>query len=693
MIPTRQTFGNISHTSVVLFYCLTVLTLAVFAWGVWRRFALWRQGVPIAVGALLAGNLRQIWSRWKPGLRRLLTEGLGQSRVRSRGMPSWAHLSLFAGFMVLFLGTTLLEIDHLASAISESLHFHKGTYYVVYEFTLDVFGLLFLAGCLLFLWRRTRRPPSVGHRGTDWYVILSFLAIGLTGYLVEGLRIVWQHPTGIGAWCSPVGLLVSGCFAGMTDSSARAMHLTVWWVHAALVFGFIASVPFTRLFHTLAGPLNLFFARPGLGRMIPVTVEEVEKAERIGVSAVNHFNQQQLLSLDACMECGRCEEACPAFATEKPLSPKHVVQDLKALMTGNLIPHAPRLAGSQASTKPPARALHDETIQIETLWSCTTCTACVRVCPVRVDPLTLITDMRRNRVGEGALSGTAATALRRMQSSGNPWGLPPAERANWAEGIGAPTVKENPDFVLLYWVGCAGSYDRRAQRVARAIVKLLKHTGVNFAILGAEEKCTGESARRVGDEFLFQELAQANIATMVKYNVRRILTHCPHCLNSLRHDYPQFGGNYTVMHHTEFLSQLLAEGRLVLPGGESRQDVVTYHDPCYLARVNGIHKAPREVLKATWTAGCSPATSLREMMRCREKTFCCGGGGGRMWMEEEPQNRVCSLRAKEALDTGATKVAVACPFCLTMLTDGVAGQTESAQVMDVAEILAERLKL
>jgi Fe-S oxidoreductase/nitrate reductase gamma subunit len=693
MVPTRETFGNIPHGSVVLFYCLTVVTLVVFAWGVWRRFRLWRQGVPIAVRELLTGSLSQVWNQLKPGLRRLLAEGLGQARVRGRGLPSWAHICLFAGFMVLFLGTTLLEIDHLASAVSRSLHFHKGTYYVIYEFTLDVLGLLFLAACSVFLWRRTRRPPGLGHRGTDWYVVLSFLAIGLTGYLVEGLRMVWQHPTGVGAQCSPVGLLISGWFAGMTESSARSTHLTVWWVHAALAFGFIASIPYTRLFHTIAGPLNLFFARPELGRMVPVTMEEVEKTERIGASAVNHFNQQQLLSLDACMECGRCEEACPAFATEKPLSPKRVVQDLKGLMTWNLTPRPSRLTGSQAQAPAPVRVLHGETIQIETLWSCTTCTACTRVCPVRVDPLTLITDMRRNRVGEGALSGTAATALRRMQSSGNPWGLPAAERANWAEGTGAPTVKENPSFDLLYWIGCAGSYDRRAQRVARAVVKLLKHAGINFAILGREEKCTGESARRLGDEFLFQELAQANIATLAQYSVRRILTHCPHCLNSLRQDYPQFGGNYTVIHHTEFLAQLLAEGRFAVTGGVSPSEVVTYHDPCYLARVNGIHQAPRNVLKSVSGAADSPATGFREMPRRREQTFCCGAGGGRMWMEEEPQKRVCSLRAKEALETGATTVAVACPFCLTMLTDGVAAQTELAQVMDVAEILAERLNL
>ena len=640
MTPTRETFGNIPHGSVILFYCLTLLTLAVFAYGVWRRFKLWRQGVPIAVRELLAGNLRQIWGKLEPGLQRLLAEGLGQARVRGRGLPSVAHICLFAGFMMLFLGTTLLEIDHLASGISHALKFHQGTYYVIYEFTLDVFGLLFLAGCVLFLWRRIRRPASVGHRGTDWYVIISFLAIGTTGYLVEGLRIVWQHPTGIAAHCSPVGLLVSGWFSGLTESSARSTHLAVWWVHAALVFGFIASIPYTRLLHTIAGPLNLFFARPELGRMAPVTMEEVEKTERIGVSAINHFNQQQLLSLDACMECGRCEEACPAFATDKPLSPKRVVQDLKELMTWNLKPQTSGRTESQAATSLRARALHGETIQIETLWSCTTCTACVRVCPVRIDPLTLITDLRRNRVGEGALSGTAATALRRMQSSGNPWGFPAAERANWSEGIGAPTVKENPSFELLYWVGCAGSYDRRAQRVARAVVKLLKHAGVNFAILGQEEKCTGESARRLGDEFLFQELASANIATLAKYNVRRILTHCPHCLNSLLKDYAQFGGYYTVVHHTEFLNQLLAEGRLPAIGGVSPGAAMTYHDPCYLARVNGIHQAPRDVLKTASTALNSSATEFREMPRNREKTFCCGAGGGRMWMEEEDRKSV-----------------------------------------------------
>ena len=714
MQPTRETFGNIPHSSQVLFYILTIVAMGIFFYGVWRRFRLWRQGSPVGVKEWLTGRLKN--ARWKkvaadvrrrtepdvdpeasasspkpvqevkPSARRLLVEGLGQKRVAGRGWAGRAHIAMFAGFMMLFLGTTLLEIDHLAAGISEAFHFHRGTYYVIYEFTLDVFGLLFLAGAIYFLWRRVRRPASVGHRATDWYVLGSFIAIGVTGYLVEGLRMAWQQPTGIAAQCSPVGMLIMQGFSGWSEASARSAHFIVWWVHAILVFGFIASIPYTRLLHMIAGPLNIFFAQPVMGKMIPVTMEEVEKTERVGVNAVQHFNQQQLLSVDACMECGRCEEACPAFATGKPLSPKRVVQDIKRLMTLSLSPRPKDPAN-------PLPNLHGDTIQAETLWSCTACSACVKVCPVRIDPLTLITDMRRNRVGEGELSGTAATALRRMQSSANPWGLPAADRANWSEGLGAPTCKENPDFEVLYWIGCAGSFDRRAQRVARSVVQLLKQAGVNFAILGREEKCTGESARRLGDEFLFQELAQANIATLAKYNVRKILAHCPHCLNSLLKDYPQFGGQYEVIHHTQFISQLIADGRLKIPVPEETASAegVTYHDPCYLARVNGIHEEPREILRVALGA---KEGSLREMPRNREKTFCCGAGGGRMWMEEDPKKRVSTVRAGEALATGAKTVAVGCPFCLTMMSDGVAAQSppEGTRVMDVAEILAERLK-
>lgn len=428
MTPTRETFGNISATSQTAFYVVAALSLGVFAYGVWRRVRLWRRGQPIGLRRLLTGGIAAL----RPGLGRLLVEGLGQQRVRGRGLASGAHLLLFVGFMVLFLGTVLLEIDHLAEMASRRLKFHRGTYYVVYEFTLDVLGLAFLAGVVLFAGRRLMRPSSVGHRASDWLVLGLFLAIGVTGYLVEGLRIAWQKPVGVGAACSPVGYWISAAFDAWTDSQARSAHLGAWWLHALLVFAFIAAIPFTRLFHILAGPLNLLLAQPKLGELRPVSLEEAEREGRIGISDVRHLTTQQLLSLDACMECGRCEEACPAFATGKPLSPKKIVQDLKSVME--------RLdrSASDAPLNP-----HD-VIRPETLWSCTACSACVFVCPVRVDQLALILDMRRHLASEGGLSGTAATALRRMQSSANPWGLPPKERADWTQGLQSPETTNEP---------------------------------------------------------------------------------------------------------------------------------------------------------------------------------------------------------------------------------------------------------
>ena len=426
MEPTRETFGNIPAAWQHLFYLAATAAALVFCYGVWRRLRLWRQGRPVAVRELLAGRLGDIAARLKPGLRRLAVEGLGQSRVLGHGAAGGAHVLLFAGFMMLFLGTTLLEIDHVASMISRDLSFQHGTYYVVYKATLDVSGLLFLSGCAYFLWRRALRPASLGHRAADWWVLASFIAIALTGYLLEALRITWQRPQGLGAHCSPVGLFVSHAFAGLDEAAARRAHFGVWWLHAALVLCFIAAIPFTRLFHVVAGPLNLFFAGPSLGALQLVTVEEVERTGQLGIGAIRHLTQQQLLSLDACMECGRCQDACPAYATGKPLSPKALVQDLKRLMEDTLGP--PRGAA-------PPRPLHSGTIRAETLWACTACSACVDVCPVRVNQVTLILGMRRHLVAEGGLSGTAANALRRIQSAANPWGLPAGDRPAWREAL------------------------------------------------------------------------------------------------------------------------------------------------------------------------------------------------------------------------------------------------------------------
>jgi Fe-S oxidoreductase len=392
----------------------------------------------------------------------------------------------------------------------------------------------------------------------------------------------------------------------------------------------------------------------------------------------------QLLALDACVSCGRCQDACPAFAAGKPLSPRDLVQTIRA--------EVDRLDFAQLSATPEAGEGHSlgaTVIAAETLWACTTCGACVQSCPVEVAPLEFITDLRRDRVAEGALRGPPAAALQKTQRSGNPWGLPQADRFKWAQGLDVPAVVENPDFEILYWVGCAASYDPRAGKVARALVGLLEAAGVNFACLGPEERCSGDAARRMGDEFLFQELATANIETLQRHQVRRIVTHCPHCLNALSRDYAAFGGGFEVIHHTQLLDELIGQGRLSCGGGSAAAGPVTYHDPCYLARINGVVDAPRRVVDAARGGG---ADELREMPRRGCGTACCGGGGGRMWFEDAPDGRIGGDRIREALDTGAGTIAVSCPFCLTMMTDGVAAKDPGVVVKDVAEILAQGLK-
>jgi Fe-S oxidoreductase len=357
--------------------------------------------------------------------------------------------------------------------------------------------------------------------------------------------------------------------------------------------------------------------------------------------------------------------------------------------------------------------LHGDVISEATLWSCTACSACVDVCPVGVDPLHMITDMRRHLIAEGQFRGSPAKALQNMSRSGNPWGMAPQDRLAWAAGLDVPLAAEQDDFDVLYWIGCAASYDPRIQQIARSVVQLLSAANVRFAVLGPEERCTGESARRMGDEFLFQELAAHNIETLGRHNVGRgakiILSHCPHCVNSFKQDYPQLGGDYEVVHHTEFLARLVNESRLAEPKGSMLTALrghaigasmatpisghgtpaVTYHDPCYLARVGGITEPPRELLQVA--AGAGGPKQLVEMPRNRRATSCCGAGGGRMWFDDPPTERVGNGRVQEALETGAKTVAVGCPFCMIMLKDGLAARAADVEVKDVAELLAEAM--
>ncbi|MFV2068921.1 MAG: (Fe-S)-binding protein [Pirellulales bacterium] len=711
----REVFGNIPDRGQTLFYIVALAALSLLAIGIGRRARLWRLGRKRG----RRFDLRTV-------ARQAVVDVLWQPRVRGRRKAGRAHAALFGGFVVLLLGTTLLGMEHvLARLLGRSAGdpvFHKGLYYAIFEVVMDVAGVALLLGCVVFADRRWRGGRRIGRAWHDWLVLGLFLAIGGTGFVVEGLRIL-HAPT---SWpgLSPIGYATSALLQllGVGTDAAGPSHQVLWWAHAVLALGLIALFPYVRLLHALAGAVNLAVRDGRLGRCTFVSVDDVEQTGRYGAGRADDLSRQQLLALDACVSCGRCDTQCPAWEAGKRLSPKTIVQGVRGHVNrvgpqlldrchqatdgdaaASSTPWVPRVLrpllshcglprGADRSLPLPT-TLDEKAVTADALWSCTTCSACTDVCPLGVDPAGLIIDLRRYMIGEGRLRGPPAASLQKMQRSGNPWGLPSQDRLAWADGLEVPTVQEVRDFELLYWVGCAAAYDRRVGKVARSVVRLLTAAKVRFAVLGAEERCTGESARRMGDEFLFQELAAANIGTFDRYGVKTIVTHCPHCLNTFRNDYPQMGGHYRVLHHTELLAQLIESGRLPLPADRqapsSATDGITFHDPCYLARVHGVTRSPRAVLEATMAAG--PEGRIMEMRRSGRQTSCCGSGGGRMWFDDEADRRIGKGRAVEAAETGAGTLGVACPFCLITMQDHVRTAGKELEVRDVAEILVDAL--
>ncbi|HEX5080405.1 MAG TPA: heterodisulfide reductase-related iron-sulfur binding cluster [Blastocatellia bacterium] len=653
---TRPVLWNI--TNVWVMYAALAVSVVVAGYGVYRRVAMWRRGLPA-----------NRFDRPAERLRKLFKHALGQRRTIREKYAGFFHTFIYTGFIILTAATTVVMLDY-----DFGLSIMRGAFYLYFQsFVVDLFGALVLIGVGIAVARRlVIRPAKLVYSGESMAILAAIFLIALTGFLVEGWRIAATNDPW-GAW-SPIGYLVARASQSLMSVEAmKTAHLATWWAHAVLVFGFIAWAPYTKMIHALTGPLNIYAAQlaPSGASLKALDFDKLaETGEPMGVKTLAGFSWKDLLDLDACTECGRCVSVCPANAAGKSLSPRDLIIDLRNFAHSD---GASAFAAPIINTVPAAAP--------ERLWQCTTCGACMEACPVFIEQPTKIVDLRRHLVMEESdFPDTMQEAITSLESRGHPFRGTQSSRMDWAGGLNVKTIAEARDAEILLWVGCGGALIERNQKVVRATAQLLEKAGVKFAVLGREEKCTGDPARRIGNEFLFEMMAKENVETLNGYSVKKIVTSCPHCFNTFRNEYPLFGGDYEVYHHSEFLAKLVDEGRIkpTAKGAET----VTFHDPCYLGRHNGVFDAPRQLAQIS-------SRSTVEMKQNREQGFCCGGGGGMSFVEEPKDKRVNQERARQALETGAEIVAVGCPFCMTMLEDGVNARKgdRDLKVMDVAELL------
>ena len=612
---------------------------------------------------------------------------LGQRRVLQR-VPAkdWAgvgHAIIFWGFLSFALSYVIFIFGAAAwSQFPERLLSESGVR--VYSRYLDIQAavlLVMLGWALLRRWAvKPRRLSFDLTRNPDAVVVVALIAGLMVSTLLTHSFYVAQGGTGpeadvyigagLGEWFKALG---------MGAGTANALHGTFWWIHLGIILGFAIYIPFSKHMHMVAAPLNAYFrSLEPRGALAPI---DLENTERFGAGRVQDFTWKQLLDGYACAVCGRCTDVCPANLTGKVLSPMHIVENLKDHMVA---------IGHQGPRNPEhvePTPLFGGPISEEAIWDCVSCGACMEECPVVVEHIPTIMDLRRNLVlEESKVPETAMNALLSLEQRGHPWRGTQYSRTDWADGLEVPTLAEKPDAEVLFWVGCTAALEQRSQGIARSMVKVLKSAGVDFAILGNEETCTGDPARRMGNEYLFQMLAKQTIETLDRHGVRKIVTICPHCFNTMANEYPDFGGNYEVLHYSQFIDDLVKQGR-VKPV-KMMNVTVAYHDSCFLGRHNGIYDQPRDIAKAV------PGLTLVEMEpRCRERGFCCGAGGGHMWIEESQGPRINHVRTGHFLETEADVVAVSCPFCLQMLTEGIQalGKDGEKQAKDVLEILADSL--
>jgi Fe-S oxidoreductase/nitrate reductase gamma subunit len=682
----RPLLWNISSPGWM--YLLLGLALAVFAYGLIQRVAFWRRGK-------LDGERL---GEWATRVRFLLRELVLQRRIWDSRVPGIFHSLIFYSFLVLLLVTMVVAID-----VDLGITWYRGFLYVALTMAAELAGLLVLIGVGMALWRRwVTRPTTLSARRGDPWALVFFGAIVLTGFGLEGLRIASRGDPW--AYLSPVGWAISYLFKGLSSQDSATAHQVLWWFHLTMAFGWIAAIPYTKFFHLIALPTNVFFAKlKPRGTMQRVDLaaaledEDFDEDEfSVGLEHVTDFTWKQKLDFDACIGCGRCEEVCPATQVGHPFSPRQFIESCRNLIRADQ-PWLPRPLGGasdpsleESDGAPPGsqerEILSADGLDDQFIWYCRTCTACMEVCPAFIDHVDTLIELRRNEVMmQERLPVEAGRALKMLESRGNPFG-PQSEREDWISRLGVPVVEPGQSCDVLFFIGCCTAYDPTKQKIAEDLCRLLDRCGLDFGVLGGGERCCGDPARVLGDERLFQEVAATQIEELASRDFKVLLVSCPHCYNVLANEYPQFGGHFKVVHHSEFLHEMLWSGDLMPAVGQARRAV--YHDPCYLGRYQKIYDAPREAVKAL------PGVQLVEMTHMREKSLCCGGGGGHFWMDLKASRRINNLRIEQVQQQGADTLITARAYCQQMLQDAVKMMDldEQIEVIDIGSVVLASLR-
>ncbi len=617
-------------------------------------------------------------------IKRVIVIAFGQTKLLKDPVPGLMHFFIFWGFVILLSAV----IESIGEGIYSgfSLVF-LGGFYEPLLFLQEFIVLLVITAVLIGFYRRLITKPSrlESHSSLDAYFILSMiLFIMLSIYGQNSMKMILNE----GHYSSSrfISVLLMPVFININSELHELFYYIFWWIHIGFVLIFLNYLPFSKHLHVLTSIPNVYLSKLNpRGEISPLNLSD-ETLTKFGASDVEDFTWKQLLDSYTCTECGRCTAACPANITGKPLSPRKIIVETRK----RLMEKAPYILkkNKESTNNDPIqnKQLVYDYISEDELWACTTCMACVEECPVMIEHVDSIIEMRRFLVlNESRFPKELQVTFQNLERNFTPWAFSHSSRADWAEGLGVPLVSENPDADILFWIGCAGAYDERAKKVTKALVSIFKKANVNFAILGTEEKCTGDAARRAGNEYLAQMLMNENIATLNKYNIKKIVTACPHCFNTLKNEYSRFGGTYYVEHHAQFIINLIKEGKLNIT--DKLDASVTYHDSCYLGRYNEIYEAPRDIL------GHIEGIKQAEMIRNKESGFCCGAGGARMFMEENIGKRVNHERVDEALKLEIDHICTACPFCLTMITDGIKDKdmAEKIIVKDIAEFVVDRI--